>query len=313
MGIFSSKCVTNLRLDGKTAVVTGCNAGIGKETVRDFYNRGAKVIMACRNVETANTAAEDIRKSSVNNVGELVVVHLDLSSLKSVKQCSDLLLKEERINLLVNNAGVMMCPLSKTEDGFEQHFGSNHLGHFLLTLLLLPKIIQSQPSRIIMVSSLVHTGGRIDFEDPNWYSRPYSGLAAYKQSKLANVMFAKELSRRLRESNVKNVNTYSLHPGVVATDLSRHFDAYIPGLKNVYNFFANVFAKNAEQGAQTTIYCAVHENCENETGLYYDECSVKKPSADAEDLDLAMRLWDLSWDLVKLDKKYDPLNAQLQK
>lgn len=309
MGYSCSKCVSNVRLDGKTAVVTGCNVGIGKETVKDLYRRGAKVIMACRNVKAAEEAAEDIKKVSTDyqNTGDLQIVHLDLSNLKLVRECTEKLMKNEnRIDLLINNGGVMMCPFSKTVDGYEMHFGTNHLGHFLFTLLLLPKIIQSRHSRVILVSSMVHYGGVIDFGDLNYTSKPYGGLAAYKQSKLANVLFAKELARRLQERNINNVNTYSLHPGVVATDLSRHFDTYLTGLKNVYNFLAKFFAKNAEQGAQTTIYCAVHENCASETGLYYDDCKVKKPCADAENLDIAKKLWDVSWELVGLEKSYDP-------
>ncbi|XP_044752561.1 retinol dehydrogenase 13-like [Coccinella septempunctata] len=312
MGILSSKLMCNARLDGKTAVVTGCNAGIGKETVRDFYRRGAKVIMACRNVEAANEAAEDIKTASksVPCNGLLRVVHLDLSNLKSVKECVENLLKnEERIDVLVNNAGVMMCPPTRTPDGFEMQFGTNHLGHFLFTLLLLPRIIRSRPSRIVIVSSCLHSGGSIVFGDLNWVSRPYDGLAAYKQSKLANILFAKELARRLGEKNVNNVNTYSLHPGVVATDLSRHLDTYQAGLRNVYDFLARFFAKNVEQGARTTVYCAVHENCASETGLYYGDCRVKKPSRGAEDLDVARKLWEVSWEIVGLGRDYDPFEV----
>lgn len=177
MRFTSGRCTSNARLDGKTAVVTGSNTGIGKVTVKDFFMRGkskqlkshnffiintpgAKVIMACRNIEKAEAAAKDIREQCTNepNTGQIVVTQLDLMSLNSVRNCAQHLLQsEERINLLINNAGVMMCPEGKTEDGFEIQFGTNHLGHFLLTMLLLPKIIKSAPSRIVNVSSLAHT------------------------------------------------------------------------------------------------------------------------------------------------------------
>ncbi|CAH1992423.1 unnamed protein product [Acanthoscelides obtectus] len=159
--MFSVKCTSPNRLDKKTAIVTGSNTGIGKHTAKDFFERGARVIMACRNPQLAEKAAEDIKElcKGKSNLGELVAVKLDLSSLKSVRECAkQILAKEKRIDLLINNAGVMMCPYSKTEDGFEMQMGTNHLGHFLFTMLLLPTICNSIPARIVNVSSLAHEG-----------------------------------------------------------------------------------------------------------------------------------------------------------
>lgn len=177
MRFFSGRCYSKIRLDGKTAVVTGCNTGIGKETVLDFYRRGkdrrpeehlkisffrpsgARVIMACRNLDKAEEAAKDIRVRCKDelNTGEIVTAELNLSSLKSVKDCAQKLNQsEDRIDLLINNAGIMVCPETRTEDGYELQFQTNHLGHFLLTVLLLPKIINSAPARIVNVSSLAH-------------------------------------------------------------------------------------------------------------------------------------------------------------
>ncbi|KAF2887874.1 hypothetical protein ILUMI_18299, partial [Ignelater luminosus] len=156
----NAKCTSTARLDGKTAIVTGSNTGIGKYTVQDFYRRGARVIMACRNVEKAEEAAKDIQKAceGEENLGEILVLQLDLSSLESVRQfAKEILEKEDRVDLLINNAGIMLCPEGKTVDGYETQFGTNHLAHFLLTLLLMPKIIKSAPARIVTVSSIGHT------------------------------------------------------------------------------------------------------------------------------------------------------------
>ncbi|XP_018578812.1 retinol dehydrogenase 13-like [Anoplophora glabripennis] len=307
MGFFSAKCTSLARLDGKTAIITGCNTGIGKCTVQDFFSRGGRVVMACRNLEKANEAAESIKEDCKNkeNLGEIVVTELDLSSFKSIRNCARRLLStEKRIDVLVNNAGVMMCPETKTEDGFELQFGTNHLGHFLLTLLLLPKICQSTPARIVNVSSTGHTGCKMDFNDLNWETRKYSSFQAYKQSKLANVLFTKELARRLKENNITGVNVYSLHPGVIKTELGRHVRLSIPwGLHWLLNTMS-LFMKTPEQGAQTTIYCAVDEKCANETGLYYAECESKEPSAEAKNEEAARKLWDVSLKLVGLEDNF---------
>lgn len=310
MGFCNAVCTSAVRLDGKTAVITGCNTGIGKMTAKDLFERGARVIMACRNKQKATEAANDIKSlcKSTSNVGELVVEELDLTSLNSVRQCAKTLLnKENRIDLLINNAGVMTCPESKTQDGFETQFGTNHLGHFLLTLLLLPKIVQSAPSRIVTVSSKAHERGTIDFNDLNWNTRSYSALNAYGQSKLANVLFTKELARRLKEANIKNVTVYSLHPGVIKTDLGRHLSTTYGWFVRFLVSLAGWALKTPEQGAQTTIYCAVDEKCANESGLYYAECAVKTPSRLATNEDDAKRLWSESLKLVGLPENYDPL------
>ncbi|VEN40390.1 unnamed protein product [Callosobruchus maculatus] len=309
--LFSSKYVPPNRLDRKVAIITGSNTGIGKYTAKDFFERGARVIMACRNTQMAEEAAAEIKESckDKSNLGELVVVKLDLSSLKSVRNCAnEILSKEKRIDLLINNAGVMMCPYSKTEDGFEIQMGTNHLGHFLFTMLLLPTICKSAPARIVNLSSVAHElSPQIDFSDFNWEKRRYSPLEAYKQSKLANVIFTKELSRRLRENHINGVNVYSLHHGVINTDLGRNLSkAYIPGLSTLFNCTMSLFFKTVEQGAQTTIYCAVDDNCANESGLYYKERRVAKSSKLADDLEVAEKLWNTSWNLMGLDNNYNP-------
>ncbi|XP_069673279.1 retinol dehydrogenase 13-like isoform X2 [Periplaneta americana] len=272
---FCGRCNSKARLDGITAVVTGCNTGIGKCTALDFVRRGGRVIMACRDLQKAKEAADDIRMETQNlsGAGDVVVVRLDLSSLSSVRECAnEILNKESRIQLLVNNAGVMACPKGQTQDGFETQFGVNHLGHFLLTCLLLPRILSSAPARIVNVSSHAHYFGSIDFEDLN-LERSYTPTSAYFRSKLANILFTKELSSRLQGTQV---TTYAVHPGVVATDLGRHLDTTM--FKGVSWMFRNVgklFMKTPEEGAQTSIYCAVDENVKNDSGLYYRALSLK--------------------------------------
>ncbi|KAL1493226.1 hypothetical protein ABEB36_011319 [Hypothenemus hampei] len=308
MGFFSSVCTSTARLDGKTAIITGCNTGIGKETAKDFFERGARVIMACRNIEKATEAANEIKSSCISkeNVGELVVEELDLTSLQSVRKCAETILnKESKINLLVNNAGVMMCPQQLTTDGFEMQFGTNHLGHFLLTLLLLPKIIQSTPARIVNVSSTAHERGSINFEDLNYNKRTYNALEAYSQSKLANVLFSRELAKRLKENNISDVTVYSLHPGVINTELGRHLKTtYGAFVEALWGFFKWAI-KTPKQGAQTIIYCSVDENCANESGLYYKECATTSPAKAAKSEEDAQRLWDESLKLVGLPDSYN--------
>uniref|UniRef100_A0A3Q3A9K7 Si:dkey-23o4.6 n=1 Tax=Kryptolebias marmoratus TaxID=37003 RepID=A0A3Q3A9K7_KRYMA len=190
-------CRSLVRLDGKTVLVTGANTGIGKETCRDLAGRGARVVMACRDLPRAERAAEEIRRSTGN--GNVVIRHLDLASIYSVTQfAKDFLGSEDRLDILINNAGVMMCPRWITEDGFETQMAVNHLGHFLLTNLLLPMLKSSAPSRVINVSSIAHQGGHIDFDDLFFSRKTYSPLESYRQSKLANVLFTRELARRLR-------------------------------------------------------------------------------------------------------------------
>ncbi|XP_072935700.1 retinol dehydrogenase 12-like [Epargyreus clarus] len=312
MPFFSGRCLSTAKLIGKTAIVTGCNTGIGKETVLDFYKRGARVIMACRNLEKAEEAKKDIEKSceSLSDTGIILVEKCDLSSLKSVREFSQKVLESEpQINILVNNAGVMMCPKSETEDGFEMQFGTNHLAHFLLTLLLLPRIKNSTPARVVTVSSRAHTRFGINFEDLNYKKRPYSASEAYSQSKLANVLFSRELANKLKNNNIEGVNTYSLHPGVIKTELGRHLDdTLFWGARRMLGFVLSPFMKSPECGAQTTIYCAVDEKCANETGLYYSDCAVVSPAKKALNNEDAEKLWNMSAELVGIGD-YNPFTA----
>ncbi|XP_069699640.1 retinol dehydrogenase 12-like isoform X1 [Periplaneta americana] len=303
-----SKYTGKARLDGKTAIVTGSNTGIGKFTVLDFVKRGARVIMACRDAGRAETAAKEIRDltQNVEGAGTVEVVSLNLGSLASVRQCAEEILnKVDNIHILVNNAGVMACPQGKTEDGFETQLGVNHLGHFLFTCLLLPRIIRSAPARIVTVSSYLHEYGTIKFDDMNM-EKSYSATGSYNRSKLANVLFSHELATRLQGTGV---TTYSLHPGVVNTDLKRHMDdSFFRGAEFIIKGFGALFFKTPEEGAQTSIYCAVDEKLADKTGLYYSDCKEKRVPAKARDPETAKRLWEVSAEMVGLGS-WDPFTA----
>ncbi|XP_041853723.1 retinol dehydrogenase 13-like [Melanotaenia boesemani] len=302
MGLFGLKtwfaggvCRSKARLDGKTVLITGANTGIGKETAVDLAKRGARVILACRDMDRANEAAKDVRKRSGNY--NVIVKKLDLASLESVRQLAkDVLASEERLDVLINNAGIMSCPQWKTEDGFEMQFGVNHLGHFLLTNCLLDLLEKSAPSRIVNVSSLAHERGQIYYDDIN-QENDYHPWKSYGQSKLANVLFTRELANRLQGTGV---TTYSLHPGIIRTELARHFWPAIPLWKRVMYTPIVFLIKSPTAGAQTTIYCAVDESLQNESGLYYSDCARKAVAPQAQDDEDAKKLWDLSASMVGL-------------
>ena len=270
-----ARCHSLVRLEDKVAVVTGANTGIGFETALDLSSRGAKVILLCRSLERGEAAATTIRAATG---GEVEVEKLDLASLASVRECAaKLVLTVEKIHILVNNAGVMACPLTRTEDGFEMQMGTNHLGPFLLTSLLLPLLHRAAPgSRIVTVSSLAHEQGTIQWDDIHWERVPYSATKAYCQSKLANVLFTKELGQRLEGSGVC---AYSLHPGVVATDLARHVGATFGPLGSCAVAMIRPFIKTAKSGAQTSIYCAVDAAVKEDNGLYYSDCRQRETKA----------------------------------
>eukprot|EP00094_Tigriopus_californicus_P005946 TCALIF_05728-PA protein Name:"Similar to RDH13 Retinol dehydrogenase 13 (Homo sapiens)" AED:0.07 eAED:0.07 QI:2564/0.85/0.87/1/0.42/0.5/8/77/512 len=285
------------RLDGKVIVITGANTGIGKETALDLSRRGARIIMLCRSLEKANVTADKIKQVTK---GYVDVQELDLASLKSVRKCAQTLLeKEEKIDILINNAGVMLCPNWKTEDGFDMQFGTNHLGHFLLTELLLPLLRKSVNTgfhpRIVIVSSLAHESGQIYWDNIN-FEKSFSSMNAYKQSKLANVMHANELARRLESSGI---TVYSLHPGVVNTELSRHMKAKWYG-KIALKVVIPLVTITPLEGAQTTLYCALEDSIEGHSGRYYSGCKEKKASARALDEKAQKRLWELSEKMVEL-------------
>jgi NAD(P)-dependent dehydrogenase (short-subunit alcohol dehydrogenase family) len=269
------------------AIVTGANTGIGRETARALAKMGAEVILACRNAEKTQAVLDDIRSESRD--AKVEHLELDLASLASVRAAAKRFLDSGRpLHILVNNAG-LAGKRGRTEDGFELAFGVNHLGHFLFTDLLLERLKASAPARVVNVSSASHYSARgIDFDALKGSTRSISGLPEYAVSKLANVLFTKELARRLEGTGV---NVYALHPGVVASDAWRQIPWPVRSLMKL-------FMISTEKGAETTIWCATSDEVKDQTGLYYDTKRQKKPSRDAEDRKLAARLWEISAEWV---------------
>uniref|UniRef100_UPI00398EA05F retinol dehydrogenase 12 n=1 Tax=Pristiophorus japonicus TaxID=55135 RepID=UPI00398EA05F len=283
-------CTSNARLNGKTILITGANTGIGKETAWELARRGARVILACRDLTKAEAAAHEIREDTGNK--HVIVRELDLANTRSIYQFAENIIKEEKlINILINNAGVMMCPFMKTEDGFEMQFGVNHLGHFLLTYLLLDLIKRSTPARIVNVSSFAHTFGRINFKDLQ-SEESYDGGQAYCQSKLANVLFTRELAKRLKDTKV---TTNSVHPGCVKSELIRHSSVMSLAWK-VLSFLI----KTPKQGAQTSIYCAVAEELQATSGKHFSDCSPAFVAPQGRNDETARKLWDVSCKLLEI-------------
>ncbi|CAL1575574.1 unnamed protein product [Knipowitschia caucasica] len=282
------ECASPTRLDGKTVLITGANTGIGKETALDLATRGARVIIGCRDVDKGEDAAASIRMSCSN--ADVEVRELDLGDTCSIRAFAQKFLSEfNELHVLINNAGVMMCPYTKTVDGFEMHIGVNHLGHFLLTYLLIGLLKRSAPSRIVVVSSLAHNFGWIRFHDLHSQGSYNSGLA-YCQSKLANVLFTRELARRLQGYNV-TVN--SVHPGTVNSDLTRHSTI----MMILFTMFS-IFLKTPREGAQTSVYCAVAEELHSISGKHFSDCAPAFVAPQGRSEETARRLWEASCELL---------------
>jgi len=276
---------------GRVAIVTGANTGIGKETARALAQKGARVVLACRSEERGKDAVRDIREGELAGAVELEL--LDLSSLGSVEEFVERIKgRYERLDLLINNAGVMMPPLSKTTEGFELQFGTNHLGHFALTGRLMDLLRSTEGSRVVTVSSEAHKWGEITFDDLQWESRPYKKMAAYGQSKLANLLFTYELQRRLAAAG-SGTQALSAHPGWTATDLQRGTP--------LFRFFNPVFAMKPWQGALPTLRAAVDPDAPG--GTFYGPHGFMNmrgfpvPAVSAppsHDEAVAARLWEVS-------------------
>jgi retinol dehydrogenase 12 len=275
-------------LQGRVALITGANTGIGQVTAHKLCAMGAHVFVACRNA-TAGQAAIDAIRSAVAGA-QIELLPLDLGDLQSVRACAKAFLSRNLpLHLLINNAGLAGAK-GLTASGFELAFGTNHIGHFLLTQLLLDRVKQSAPARIVTVSSRAHyRASGLDWAALRQPTASSVGLVEYSNSKLANALFSAELARKLAGTGV---TTYSLHPGVVATDVWRE----VPG---PFRWLIKLGMISVEQGAATTVYCATAVDCASETGLYYDKCRAKTPSAMAQDTALAAELWKRSEEWVR--------------
>ncbi|XP_031586069.1 retinol dehydrogenase 14b [Oreochromis aureus] len=281
---------------GKTVIVTGANSGIGKALAGELLKLRARVIMACRDLRSAEEAAQDIKKQAGPENGEVVIKHLDLASLRSVRNfCEEVTQEESQVDVLINNAGVYQCPYTKTDEGFEMQLGVNHMGHFLLTHLLLDLLKASAPSRIVVVSSKLYKYGHINFDDLNSENN-YNKAFCYSQSKLANLLFTLELARRLEGTGV-TVN--ALTPGIVRTRLGRHIQ--IPLLAKPLFYLASlVFFKSPLEGAQTPLYLACSPEVEGVSGKCFANCKEEELLPKATDEETAKKLWDISRRMVGL-------------
>lgn len=286
---------------GRVVCVTGSSSGIGFEAARVLAGKEATVVIAVRNPEKGEKAIEKIRTEFSGADLELLI--LDLADLSSVKNfATEFKQKYERLDLLINNAGVMIPPYSKTADGFELQFGTNHLGHFALTAQLIQLLGATENSRVINVASNAHKAGNINFDDLNWEQRGYSSWRAYGDSKIANIYFTRELNKKLREHEFGTIAT-AAHPGWTATELQRH--------SGVVEFLNNIFAQDIKMGALPTLRAACEENIEG--GEYFGPDGFMemwghpvetKPNSLAQDDDIASRLWEVSEDLTGVEFRF---------
>jgi len=276
--------------EGKVVIVTGSNSGLGYEAAEVLANKNATVIVAVRNEVKGNAAVEKIKVENPN--ANIQVMLVDLANLESVRKFAENFKKKfEKLDLLINNAGVMTPPYTKTKDGFELQFGTNHLGHFALTGLLIDLIKKTPNSRIVNVSSTAHKIGKLNFEDLNWETRRYNKMRSYGDSKLANLYFTNELQKRLNIQS-SGVIVASAHPGAAATELSRH---------SLFFKVLMLLVQNSKMGALPTLYAAVAPDVQGND--YYGPGGFQEISGypkkvesakHAKKDDVAANLWDVS-------------------
>ncbi|CAH2044808.1 unnamed protein product, partial [Iphiclides podalirius] len=286
----------NVSAEGKTVIITGANNGIGKEATWEFAKRGAKVFMACRDMAKCEEARRDIVLETGNKF--VYCRPCDLASTASIRAFAEQFKSEEpSLDILVNNAGVMEPPAGVTKDGFETQLGVNHMGHFLLTNLLLDTLKASAPSRVVVVTCDAHRRGELRTKDLNM-SEGYDARASYAQSKLANVLFASELGKRTLGTGVAVV---AVDPGFTDTDLTRH----LPMSKSITRFFVYPLfwpvMKLPRTGAQTLLHAALDPKLEKCTGDYYVNMNKANPSEKAQDYEMALWLWKVSEKWTRLD------------
>ena len=291
-------------LSGRTAVITGGASGIGLETTRALLAAGARVLVAVRDPARAAEALAGLEARP----GQLDVTELDLASLASVRAAAGrLLASTPQLHLLVNNAGTMATPFGQTTDGFETQFGTNHLGHFLFTTLLMPALLAAAPARVVALTSIGHRRSDVHLDDPNYRARPYEKWEAYGQSKTANSLFAVELTRRY---GAQGVTANAVHPGGIMTNLQR----FLPREEQIAMGWMdeqgnlNPGFKTPEQGAATSVWAAVGSELDGIGGLYLEDVGEALPfdparpftgyQPYARDPQTAQALWTLSEDLV---------------
>jgi NAD(P)-dependent dehydrogenase (short-subunit alcohol dehydrogenase family) len=295
----AEEVVAGLDLSGRVCLVTGVSSGLGLETARVLAGAGATVIGTARDVAKARAALGD---------ANVEIGTLELDSLESVRRFArDFSARHPALHVLVNNAGVMACPQGRTQDGFETQFGTNHLGHFLLTGLLVPSLLAGAPSRIVCLSSRGHRFAAVDLDDPNFERTPYNPWLSYGRAKSANVLHASELVRRLA---ARGVRANAVHPGGIRTELGRHLtpESIQDMMKQVRSRGTLTF-KDVPHGAATQVWAAVSPELEGVGGRYLEDVRIGLPSrgeddaggydAHAVDPEIARKLWTLSEKLVR--------------
>jgi len=291
--------VQGVTLHGRTILVTGASTGLGLETARALATTGAHVVLTARSDDKA-LAAEAAISGRVRGAS-LEHGILDLASLESVRTFAEWFLHaHDRLDVLINNAGVMFTPFERTAEGFELQFGTNHLGPFLLTALLAPALRTAAPSRVVNLSSSAHKLSDIHWADPNYQSLPYDKFEAYGQSKTAAILFSRELDRRL---GPRGVRSYAVHPGSIPTELLRHMehDDYTALRKRTGTSGPPPpgSMKTIETGAATTVWAAIAPELAVRGGAYLCDCEISDDDAAyARDDTAAARLWTLSEELV---------------
>lgn len=280
---------------GRIAIVTGANVGLGYETALGLAKKEMTVILACRNIDKANTAKKAILKEVPS--ADLEIIQIDLSKLDAVRKfAKNYLEKHQQLDLLINNAGLMVPPFSLTEDGFELQMAANYFGHFLLTGLLLKTILATPNSRIVSLSSIAHRSGKINFDDLQSKNK-YSAMQAYSQSKLACLMYGYELQRRLEAAGQTSTISTIAHPGASNTNLAQHLPKWAIAL---FGLFAPLFSHSAKAGAQPSLWAAVGPA---EGGDYFGPTGFKEMKGTAgkvdstplsKDKEIAKKLWEVS-------------------
>lgn len=319
MNIYGAETTTDevlegVSLQGRHFMVTGASSGLGEETVRALSSAGAKVTMVARNSGKLNAAADRIRTSVPTS--DLQTGLVDLADLSSIRAYAEEYLQEAApIDVLINNAGVMACPFMTTNDGFEMQFGTNHLGHFLLTNLLMPAILSGQNPRIINLSSAGHTHADVSLDDPNFETSEYNAWESYGRSKSANIHFTRELVRRYGDE----IRSFAVHPGVILTELGRHLtpelmEEMVERVKARSESSAEAKEtgglpfKSMEAGAATQVWAATTDDLEGNNGAYLGDCKVGVEGGNPSENgylpyiyneDTAEALWSLSEQMVQ--------------
>ncbi|MCA9765265.1 MAG: SDR family oxidoreductase [Carnobacterium sp.] len=277
-------------MENKVVIVTGANSGTGKWTAIELAKMNAQVVMVCRDRSRGEEALKEIKKISKNPTVKLMIC--DLANLDSVRDFCDLFKRKyDKLDVLVNNAGVLLPGRHETKNGYELQFGVNHLGHFLLTNLLLDLLIKSTPARIVVVASGAHKIGKMHFEDIN-LEHKWNVVKAYSQSKLANILFTYELARRLENTGV-TVN--ALHPGTVKSNFAVNRDT---GFGKVIMQSLQPFFQTAQKAASTSVYLSTSKEVEGLTGKYYYKNSAIESSKRSKDKEVASKLWAISESMV---------------